>query len=230
MIGLFLSFAGALNGVFLPRLSKLNAARDFQGMLDELVKLVRIQAIVLGFIFFAFLLFGKAFLVLWAGQEYVNLYSRLALMLFSAIIISKVSLGIAYLQAKNDLRIPSILYFSTLLISIILQYILVDDMGINGVILGVLLPLFAGPVVGMLLIFRKKVLLDWRNLGLEVVRVYSVNLGLVISLLFCLEAVDMNVIGTFVVMCVVYIGLFGLINWKLILNEEERKYIRSSLQ
>ena len=84
----------------------------------------RIQYIVMSFILSAFIVFGKQFIYLWAGEGYEDAY-YLSLMFFVPLTIPLIqNLGISILQARNQMKFRSLLYIVIALASLGLSILL----------------------------------------------------------------------------------------------------------
>ena len=108
--GMYLQFSTAISSVFLPKVTGMVALGDnYKEMSDLFVRTGRIQYMVMSLILFGFVVFGKSFILLWAGKDYVEAYP-ITLLFFVALIIPLIqNLGITILQARNQMKFRSIL-------------------------------------------------------------------------------------------------------------------------
>ena len=68
---------------------------------DLMIRIGRLQYLVVGYLFIMFALVGREFIALWAGPSYLEAYP-IVLMLMAAMLIPLVqNVGIAILQAMN---------------------------------------------------------------------------------------------------------------------------------
>ena len=81
-------FSTSINGVFLPKLTAIAVKdRNADEELPEVfVRIGRIQFIILSFILSGFILYGRTFLNLWAGEGYSDAYYISLLIMIPAII------------------------------------------------------------------------------------------------------------------------------------------------
>ena len=85
--GMYLQFSTAISSVFLPKVTGMVALGDnYKEMSDLFVRTGRIQYMVMSLILFGFVVFGKSFILLWAGKDYVEAYP-ITLLFFVALII-----------------------------------------------------------------------------------------------------------------------------------------------
>ncbi len=73
---MYISFSAAISGVFLPRVTAMTTNIQSEKAISDLfIRTGRLQYIVMAFILTSFLLFGKQFVLLWAGKEYDDVYT-----------------------------------------------------------------------------------------------------------------------------------------------------------
>ena len=90
---LFTSFSTALNSVLLPKMTALASKENSEKEISDLfIRISRLQYFVMSFILVGFIIFGKEFIILWGGAEYVQTYyiSLIILIPFSIDLISNV--------------------------------------------------------------------------------------------------------------------------------------------
>lgn len=85
--GYVFALAGALNGLFLPRVTKLVVGPKLASaeLLALLIKVGRFQFMLIGTIVGGFLLLGDSFIRLWVGTEFKDSYQVTVLLLLPAI-------------------------------------------------------------------------------------------------------------------------------------------------
>ena len=95
---------------------------DNREISDLFIRTGRIQNIVMALIFFGFIVFGKQFIALWAGEDYAAAYP-ITLLFFVALYVPLIqNLGITILQARNQMKFRSLLYIVIASIALIVQY------------------------------------------------------------------------------------------------------------
>lgn len=110
-------FSGSISEVFFPRItamvSKNNTSEELSSLL---IKVGRLQNLLLSLILGGFIVFGKEFIYFWAGNGYENAYYIALLVITPATIPLIQSTGFLIIKAMNKHRFRAILY---LFISII---------------------------------------------------------------------------------------------------------------
>ena len=141
--GLYMSFSQAVTGVFLPKITGMVVEKNSETAVSEVfIKTGRIQFIVMSFILTGFILFGKNFVILWAGKGYEKAY-YMALLFFIPLTVPLIqNLGIAILQARNQMKFRSIMYFLISILSIVLQVPLAKKFGGIGIAISISISIF----------------------------------------------------------------------------------------
>ena len=74
--GMYMGFSTAISGVFLPKVTGMVAGNSTNREISDLfVRTGRIQYVVMAFILAGFILFGRQFIILWAGPDYEAAFS-----------------------------------------------------------------------------------------------------------------------------------------------------------
>ena len=108
---LYMQFSCAISGVLLPKVTMMVAKDVTANELTALmIKIGRLQYIVISYIFIMFLLVGENFLYLWAGKEYLSAYIMILILMFCAIPALIQNVGVAILQAKNLNKFRMLVY------------------------------------------------------------------------------------------------------------------------
>lgn len=80
---MFMMFSTAISGVFLPKVTAMVTYGGNEKEISDLfIRTGRIQYIVMSFILSAFVVFGRPFIRLWAGEGYEEAY-YVSLLFFS---------------------------------------------------------------------------------------------------------------------------------------------------
>ena len=139
---LFISFGVAFSGVVVPRIYQLVRENASQELSELWLRVGRYQFYVVYFIWLGFLLFGKPFIVLWAGENYQDAYIvALLLMLPLPIHLCQI-LAIEVLRAYNRHRLWTLVHLAGSIIGFLICIPLTKEYGILGVSVGTSITLF----------------------------------------------------------------------------------------
>ncbi|MED4887905.1 oligosaccharide flippase family protein [Lysinibacillus fusiformis] len=167
---IFMSLALAISGLFLPRISMLVTKEDGLLEINQLfIKVGAIQFLVVGYILGGFFLFGKEFLLLWLGKDFMAIYAIVLIIMVPFSIDLIQNLGINVLKAKNLFKFRTILLMIVAVVNIIVSIPAIYFYGKMGTAIITACSLLIGNVVIMNIYYYKKIGLDilgfWRTIS-----------------------------------------------------------------
>lgn len=167
---IYMGFSTAISGVFLPKVTAMLTMENNEKAISDLfIRTGRIQYIVMAFILTGFIVFGKAFICLWAGTEYEEAY-WIALCFFIPLTVPYIqNLGITILQARNQMKFRSILYVIIAVASLFISIPLVKLYGGMGCAVGTALALITGQIIIMNVYYHRVIRINipkfWKEIG-----------------------------------------------------------------
>lgn len=150
------SFASAINGLFLPKVSRMVAVDEsIEKKEDLMIKVGRIQLFVVGLIIVGFLSMGRQFIELWVGNQFSDSYYVAALLITPSIIISTQAIPLTIILAENKIKIEAYGLIISSIISLLVSIILVKKIGAIGAAAGASAGLIFSYVVWMNVVYKK---------------------------------------------------------------------------
>lgn len=230
IVSYYIQFSTGVNGVFLPRLSKLAAISDDMTEMNTLfIKVGRIQYVLLGLIFSGFILFGRAFLSLWVGDALSGAYEMILVIMLPLTIPLIQNLGILILQAKNKHAFRSLVYIVIAIVNVGISIPLAKKYGGLGCAIATGGCLFIGN--GIVINFY------YQKIGIKVIKFFTeiIKLSLPIFLTgiggyFIVKIVPSSSWIELLIGVGIYTVLYCLLLWMLGLNPYEKKLIVSILK
>lgn len=227
---LYMNFSTAISGVFLPKVTGMVTKQSSNKDLSDLfIRTGRIQFIVMAFILTGFIVFGRQFIMLWAGIDYEFAYV-IALIFFVPLTVPMIqNLGIVILQARNQMKFRSLLYVIIALLSLGLSFYLAKPYGGIGCAVATALALVAGQIIGMNIYYAKKqaidILLFWKEIG----KMAVVPLVIGVIAFFSVRYMEIHTWGklgiSVIIFSLVYLSLF----WRWGMNAYERNLFMTLL-
>ncbi|WP_279179673.1 lipopolysaccharide biosynthesis protein [Parabacteroides johnsonii] len=167
---MYMSFSNAIAGVFLPKVTHIVVNGDNDKVLSDLfVRIGRMQYAVLIFVLLCFVLFGKQFVILWAGENYVDSYTFALFFLIPLTVPFIQNTGILILQARNKMRFRSVAYLFISIFSLMIAIPLSKLYGGIGCAIANTIGLTIGQIIVMNIYYYKKVHINivtfWREIG-----------------------------------------------------------------
>ncbi len=184
--GYFFTLGQAINGMFLPRVSKYIAEKKEGKILDLMVKVGRYQSVVLGLAYIGFVCIGKEFMTLWMGPEYTKSYYLGMIILFPTLISSTQQIAKTTVIAKKLIKYQALCMTVTGSLGLLLSYLLSLKVGALGVCIGTALTSIAN-ILFMNVIYKKKAGINvfefYKKCYLKLLPCYAISLvaGLAIA-------------------------------------------------
>lgn len=225
---LFTSFSTALNSVLLPRVTALAAKEGSDKEISDLfIRVSRLQYFVMSFVLVGFIIFGKEFIILWGGENYVQTYyvSLIILIPFSFDLISNV--GIIVLQAKNKLKFRSIPLIVGSLVGLIFTIPFTNYFGVYGCAWAISISIFMSNVLASNWVFYKIANIDVVRYWKEVMQMSWFPLIIIIIGLFVKGYLPIHSIWSLLCYIVIFSLFYVPVNIMLNMNVWERMTIHS---
>ncbi|MCC8173825.1 MAG: oligosaccharide flippase family protein [Odoribacter sp.] len=160
--GYFYTFSQAINGLFLPLLSRKVANHAEEEVNGIMLKVGKFQMFVLGLIVTGFICVGKNFMELWLGPEFSSTYLCVILLLLPDLIEYSQSIGHQMIVVKDEIKILAIGFIVFGIITIGLSFLLAACWGALGVSLAICIGGF-GKIMVQNYIFKYKLNLDLKG-------------------------------------------------------------------
>lgn len=223
LVNIYKGFSTAIAGLFLPRITAMVTNNEGDGRISDLfIKTGRLQYIIMAFILSGFVVFGKYFIIFWAGPDYVEAY-YIALVLFVPLFIPLIqNIGITILQAKNKMKFRSILYAVLSIGSLGISIPLAKQYGGIGCAVGTASALVIGQIIIMNIYYHKKVGLDMIEFWKEIGRMSVVPALLCSTSLVLLQYIHLDSLLLFVVVVILFSIVYMITFWFKGMNQYER--------
>lgn len=154
--GYVFTFASALNGLFLPKVTALATANNGRDNITELmIKVGRIQLFVIGILFISIITLGEEFIVLWMGEEFKKSYGIVVLLILPGFITLTQSIAMTLIYVENKVKYSAFIQICSSITSISISYLLIPKYGALGAAIGIFSGLMIFQVIGMNLVYYK---------------------------------------------------------------------------
>lgn len=227
----YMAFSTAISGVFLPRVTTMVTNNSSDDELSELfIKTGRIQYMILSFILVGFILVGKDFIKLWAGDGYSDAYTIAIIVMLPLTIPLIQTMGINILQAKNMHKFRSKIYIVIAILNIITSIPLAINFGGIGAAISTGIAFIIGHGFIMNYYYYKKVKINiprfWKEiLKLSIPVICSFFIGILINKIFVLSSL-LNIIYRIISISMIFMIMMYLIG----MNEYEKNFIQEFLK
>lgn len=130
--GMVYTITAALNGLFLPVVSRMVHSGDRKGIMDLMVRVGRIQLFVIFLIFSGFCAFGERFINLWVGETFHASYFVFIFLVFVSVISVTLHIAMDVVYAENKIKYTAMRVLSSSIIGIVLSIIMAPKYGAVG--------------------------------------------------------------------------------------------------
>lgn len=223
------TFANALNGLFIPKVSQMVTLDDDRSQITDLmIRVGRIQLLVVGLIITGLVILGKPFVTLWMGEQFIDSYYVALFLILPGCITLTQEIAYTLLFVTNELKYRALLFISASLMSVAIGCLLAPSCGAIGTAIGVCCALLVCHVIGMNLIYARVLHLD---IG-RFFRMCHLKMGFPILLvgLFCWTALSYYPVESwfgFLVSGIGYVALFVVVAWFFMMNAFEKQQVKS---
>ena len=224
----------ALGNMFTPIVMRMNTAQNAapsSATTDLLIRVGRLQFLIVSFALSGYAVFGQFFLTIWAGAGYEDAY-WVALLTMVPLSVPLIQ-NIAYssLVAQNKHRFRAILYAVIAVINAITTYLIIPVAGIIGAAVCTAVSFVVGNGIIMNIYYARVLKLGigkfWQNiLRISIVPVIMVSAGYVlVNQVFAISNLVAFLLGVGI-----YSIIFWLLTWFLSMNSYEKSLFTNMLQ
>ena len=223
---MFMMFSTAITGVFLPKVTAMVAKGDNEKDISDLfIRTGRIQYILLSLILTGFIIFGRSFINLWAGEGYQEAYLY-ALMFFIPLTVPLIqNMGIIILQARNQMKFRSLLYIVIAVVSLVSSFPLAKYYGGIGCAISTAGALVLGQIIIMNIYYQRKQHINIIRFWKEISNMSLVPIAFISIYLVFQAEIDIYTTSfmNFTIGIVAFLSLYVPLFWKLSMNRSEKE-------
>lgn len=223
---LFVQFSMTFSRVFVPEVNRIVVN---SGKMSELTKLMikvgRLQMIVLMFVFGGFITVGRFFISRWAGDENMLVYPLVIIMIPIALIPWCQNTGIEIQKAMNKHQFRSVVYLLFAAVNIALTYVFINTFGIIGAAISFAISIICGHGIIMNYYYWKigiNIKKFWMSL-LNILVPFSISTSFT---LFFQEWIKVDNFLLFLLFGIFYTALYMIIYFLYSINSDEKEMIR----
>ena len=126
-------FTSAINGMFMPKISRLDLESDSNEKLtDLLIKVGRFQYFLNGLIASGFFVCGKTFIKLWMGTDYMEAYYGILLVLIPGIFFNSTQIANTLIIVRNKVKYQAVIGVIVGIVNVAVSFVLSRFYGVIG--------------------------------------------------------------------------------------------------
>lgn len=220
----------SISGVLTPKITGMVVKNAPQKTLTELfIRVGRIQFLIVALIVTGFTVFGKPFVLLWAGENYVESYWIAILTLFPLCIPLIQNTGLSIIVAQNKHKFRSAMYLTIALINVSSTYLVVPYLGGIGAAFCSCISYLLGQGFIMNMYYYRIIKIDipqfWKNiLKMSIFPTCLTIIGLIVTHVIAIDNWIVLFAGVIVYTVVYCLGMY-ILN----MNDYEKDIIREPL-
>lgn len=222
-----MNLSTSISGVLIPRITGMVIKKASKEQLTELfIRVGRLQFIIIGIIVSGFTVFGRTFIVLWVGEEYIKAYWVALFTMFPLCIPLIQNTGLSIVMAQNKHQFRSVIYLVIAVVNVVSTYWIVPYRGVLGAAICSCISYLLGQGVIMNIYYYKVTGIDiplfWKNIfNMATVPGIMLIVGIIVTFVFEIENWFMFFICV-IGYSIVYAGLM----YRFILNNYEKDIFR----
>lgn len=130
--GYYYSIASAINGLFLPRISRHLHNKEEDRLLPLMIRVGKYQMFIMGLVLVGFILVGREFMILWMGKDFEISYYCTVCMIIPQLFECSQQIGYTSIMAKGLVKYQALFMICTSVIGLSLSFFLSRSYGVIG--------------------------------------------------------------------------------------------------
>lgn len=231
--GYVYTFATAINGMFMPRISKLvYEDKKETGLMDLMIKVGRIQCMIIGVLVVGFISFGKSFIVdIWNKPDFTESYLCAVLLIVPSFFFLPLQIANTTLVVENKVKLNAMVAVVIGVLNVVLSSILSKYWGAIGASVSIFVAYMIKNVL-YVKIFNKVLNLNmWKFFKATFFKITPYLLIMMVIGL-CLEYFNPMTAGylRFLVNGVVFVIIFAIIMVLFVMNKYEKELVFGTIR
>lgn len=220
---IFFQLSLAISSVYTPMINKMVIeGQPDDSLTDLMIRIGRIQFLILSFVFGGFIIAGQYFIYLWAGKGFELSYWMIVFMIFPVLVPLSQNLGIEIQRAKNVHQFRSWVLGVLAVLNLLLTWYLTPKIGVIGSIYGYIFSVVLGNGILINWYNHSVVGLNMKKYWLNMIRpvltlVFSVGITFVVTFWLTSDFL------TFGIKVIVYVIVFILMWFLFGSNDDEKE-------
>lgn len=224
------TMSSALNGLLLPKVSRLSYNNDKKGIMELMIRVGRIQLFIVFLIFGGFVICGKTFLTLWLGEGFVDIFYIVLCLTCTNLLGNTLQVAADKAYADNKIKYLSRITFTTSFIGIVFSCIFAKQFGAVGCAICSGIALFLTQIC-FLYVYQKKLEINMLQFFSKChLRILPILVPFAVPFYFLYNFIDCNSWLCLIVMVGIYILCYIVVVYKILLNDYEKKILSSVIR
>ena len=229
--GYFYTIASALNGMFLPKISRMLKEDNFEdNLLQLMIKVGRIQLIIIGYLFIAFCILGKDFIILWIGKDYIPSYYCAIFLIIPSLLYLPQQIANSAIMAKNKVNLQAKVFIIMAISNLIISTIFSKYYGALGASIAICIA-YLIRCLGLNMIYHKELKIDLKKYFIECYGNILVSFSIVYVISILIESyINKISLANFAIKVVILLVIYSIVVWEISLNKNEKSIIKNFIR
>lgn len=228
---LFFQLSIAINQVFLPKITKM-IAKGISNLelTKQFIRVGRIQFYIIFLICTGIILFGKEFIMWWAGPDFYQSYYVTLLLVIPASVPLIQNTGLSIMQAMNKYKFKAYSTFIMAIVNIIISIFLTMKYGVIGAAMGTTIAICICNIFLINIYYYKEIKIDiidfWKQILIMILK-FSIP---IIAIIIITKLTSFTGIISVIIYGSIYTVLYCIIAYVIVMNDYEKKLVNSILK
>lgn len=225
--GLIYSFANALNGLFLPKVSKMVANNENNAIQELMTRVGRIQIFIISLLMMEFICVGQSFIKVWLGPDYNDVFWCVVLLIAPSFVYLPEEVANTTCVAKNKVKYQAYISILKGITNIVIAFPLVKLWGVYGMALSVFIS-YSVSIFFSNILYYKQLNINIKSFFVQSFLKFAPSLLLVLILTY-ITTNNITLSGWLgvIVKCSVVICIYIPLMYFCGLNKSEKKLLMS---
>lgn len=228
--GYTFSFANAINGMFLPRVSRMVTNDNREEILSLMTRIGRIQIYIIGLICVGFICVGQEFITVWLGESYKEVYTCALLIILPSFFQLPQEIGNTTVVAEGKVKLQAFANIIMAGVNLALAFPMTKYYGVSGLCTSIMIA-YIVRTVAMDIIFFKVLHINiftfFKNSYIKILP--AIMISIAVTLLAKHFVTIDNWIG-FLCKSIICVLVYLSCIWFLAFNKDEKSLIIKSMK
>jgi len=229
--GYYGAFADAINGLLIPKATQMVfSKKNGDDFTDAMIRIARVNSYLMFFILSGFFLFGKAFVLLWLGKDYIDSWIIALLVMIILTVPLLQVFGNCILEAKRKNRFKSVLSIVLVTVASVVSFFVTKKYGIYGAILPLIFTVGLNSIVMNFYykkIFGFKILFFFKKALSKSIIIYSF---FCIVLNYVLKMFQIHTWVVLIFLIAIYSVLYLITTFFILMDKSEKSLIINKIR
>ena len=149
------TFANAINGMFLPKVSRMIASNNRDEILRLMIRVGRLQIYIIGLICVGFICTGKDFIYAWLGEDFCEIYPCALLIILPSFLQLPQEIGSTTIIAEGKVKLQAYAFLTMAIVNLILAFPLSKHFGIIGLCTSIMLAYLLRTILMDIILYKE---------------------------------------------------------------------------